>query len=579
MFTSNEDIYEYQFNSLFRCVRPIIGRDTLKVYETKEEEQEEKELDELFGHSELLFDISGKDFKWFKACEAEYKYWVEVFIVKIIENLLTRKGITFEEKYYPESKEQYSIICELKERRVEAYFLYDLETEDVNRTDYNMIADALAEKANNVEKIHIYIFRDCISMTTLAYLVNDDGDKNANGFVEVLPLHCFFDDLFGKEEYSTFSKYASLFQENCNSIISYKTVIAPTKKTLEVFKKKKSQMLKDMDYLAIANKGQSGNLSVKEFEKVKGSFLKNKMYKVMVSSNDFADSFISAEWSYDVYQYAMGELELTGIITGYLKSIEQLMYKIVRFHKNQGLRIKTTHGYQRYTSDNEDIIDSTLWSLNAFLTSPQGKLAISRSIRESIQEAVDLWRRYQRNGYFHKDNLYAVDNKISEVREQTIYLYFLLLGGIYFSSEERAELGVSEEEKLQNYSEKNVYKDFEKWMKDICIYDLPGNIPGIWILLTHSEGPWKIHLYLMKYFYIDDFENGVFPDICEIMEHSHTKAIPPFLLNFKSETYNSITFKVKDLVYRFKKENPEIMDRIGAIVLGLDKNMELIYVK
>ena len=107
---------------------------------------------------------------------------------------------------------------------------------------------------------------------------------------------------------------------------------------MESFKKKKSQMLRDMDYLAIANKGQSGELSDQEFAKVKNSYLNNKMYVAMVSSNDFADSFISAEWSYDVYYNAMGELELTGIIAGYLKSIEQLMYKIVRFHKNQGVQ-------------------------------------------------------------------------------------------------------------------------------------------------------------------------------------------------------------------------------------------------
>lgn len=185
----------------------------------------------------------------------------------------------------------------------------------------------------------------------------------------------------------------------------------------------------------------------------------------MVSSNDFADSFISAEWSYDVYYNAMGELELTGIIAGYLKSIEQLMYKIVRFHKNQGVKIKTSEGFKPYTSDNEDIIDSTLWSLNYFLTSPQGKFAQSAKIRGCIYKAVDLWRQYQRNGYFHKHNLYAADNKISEVRELTLYLYFLILGGIHFSPEERSDLGVCEQAKSHTYNENYAYRDFEKWGK------------------------------------------------------------------------------------------------------------------
>ena len=38
MSMTNEDIYEYQFTSLFKYVKSLIGRDTIKVYETLEEE-------------------------------------------------------------------------------------------------------------------------------------------------------------------------------------------------------------------------------------------------------------------------------------------------------------------------------------------------------------------------------------------------------------------------------------------------------------------------------------------------------------------------------------------------------------
>ena len=577
MSMTNEDIYEYQFTSLFKYVKSLIGRDTIKVYETLEEEQDDKELDELIGESKLLFDVSGRDFKWFKTCESEYRYWVEVYVLKIIENMLKRARLPFEEKYYADSNEQHSIIYDLNGKSIEAYFLYDIEYEEANRSDYDKIADVLISKATKVDKIEIYIFRDCISSATLAALINGSDERNANGFVEVLPLHCFFDTLFGKDEYNSFCKYANAFHEKCNSNISYKTVITPTKRTLESFKKKKSQMLRDMDYLAIANKGQSGELSDQEFAKVKNSYLNNKMYVAMVSSNDFADSFISAEWSYDVYFNAMGELELTGIIAGYLKSIEQLMYKIVRFHKNQGVKIKTSEGFKPYTSDNEDIIDSTLWSLNCFLTSPQGKFAQSAKIRGCIYKAVDLWRQYQRNGYFHKHNLYAADNKISEVRELTLYLYFLILGGIHFSPEERLDLGACELAKSHSYNENYAYRDFEKWVNNILIYDLPAMTPGLWILLVYKERAWTVQPYLMKYFYIDDFESGTMQFSPDNIEMSHTRDIPSYKLNFEENNYISASLKLQDLFDKYWKDNPQKKKQIGAIILGIDKYTQLIH--
>lgn len=579
MSLTNEDIYEYQFTSLFKRVKSLIGRDTIRIYETQEEEQVDKEIDEIIGQSNLLFDVSGQDFKHFKTCESEYRYWVEVYVLKIIENLLNKSGVPFEEKYHSNCNEQHSIIYELDGKRIEAYFLYDIEYEEANRTDYDKIADVLSSEADGVEKIEIYIFRDHISMDTSAWLINASDERNADGFVEVMPVHCLFDTVFGEKEYDSFSKYASDFHDKCNNVISYKTVIVPTKRTLTAFKKKKSQMLKDMDYLAIAKKGQSGELSDIEFAKVKNSYFTKKMYTAMVSSNDFADSFVSAEWSYDVYYNAMGELELTSIIAGYLKSVEQLMYKIVRFHKDQGVKIKTSEGYKPYTSDNEDIIDSTLWSLNNFLTSPQGKFAHSAKIRGCIYKAVDLWRQYQRNGYFHKDNLYAVDNKISEVRELTLYIYFLILGGIHFSEKERASLGVCGQKKSQNYNKKIIYQDFKMWMNNILTFDVPAKIPGLWFLLDQYKKTWKAQPYLMKYFYIDDFENGEFEFTSDIIEMRHTRDMPAFILEFEGNNYNDASFKLLELFEKYRKENPQKMKQIGAIVLGLDEYTQLIYFK
>ena len=576
----NNDIFEYQFEMLFQRVKNVIGESTINVYQTKEDETIASELDQIVGESNLLFDISGNDFKRYKSLDTEYRYWVEVYVLKMIKKLLERKEIWFEERIYSGCNEEYSIVLELNGKKVESYFLFDIYYEEANRTDYDKIAEIVKFRTHDVEHISIFVFRDQFGICTLPWLINNDEDKNANGFVDVSPLRSFFDMCFDSTDYSDFIKYAKAFHERCNRIISYKTIITPTKKTLSAFKQKKCNMLRDMDYWSISRKGQSGELSEIEFEKVRNSFISKKMYTAMLSNNDFADSFISAEWSYDVYSNSMGELELSGIIAGYLKSIEQLMYAIVRFHVNEGIRIKTKNGFQEYTLDNEQLIDSTLWSLNDFVTSKKGKLAISVNVRGCIKESVDLWRKYQRNGYFHKDNLYKKDNKIGEVREQTIYLYFLLLGGIEFSQQQRLDLGVMSSTIINRtiLDADGLYSLFEKWLNNVFTFDLPEKIPGIWLLLIYEDKKWNLQPYLMKYFYIDEFESGgAFEFTTERVEINHLKDIPPFVWQSDNSKKLDASIQVLGLFGKYKENNTTKMQKIQAIIIGMDKDLQLIH--
>lgn len=469
---------------------------------------------------------------------------------------------------------------------IESYFLFDITSNEAYRTEYDKIATELKNKNNNVDEINIYIFRDRISMNTLAWLLTGLSDHNENGYIKVYPLQEFFDTFFGEDEYAIFEKYASEFHSKCNNILSYKTIIMPNNKTIISFKKKKTDMLKSIDYKIIADKGKSGQLSDLEFETVRYNYIDKSMYIAMISNNDFADSFISAEWAYDVYSNAMGDLELTGIIAGYLKSIEQLLYKITQFHRNQGIRIQTKkEGKQPYTSEIEEDIDSTLHSLNEFITSKEGKFAFSVKIRGCIHTAVSLWTKYQRNGYFHKHNLYSDDNKIEEVRELTLYLYFLILGGIKYNDTERLELGVYDYTKSNNhiFNFDNVYPKFEKWLSGIIKYDLPKHIPGIWFiigspLLTGEKEKWSINSRLMKHFCIDEFENSGLDYYRNNIDFNNLRDIPVFSFYTEKEREIDVQSQIAELFDKYKEKNNDIFKtRINAIIIGIDKTTKLIH--
>ena len=303
---------------------------------------------------------------------------------------------------------------------------------------------------------------------------------------------------------------------------------------------------------------------------------------IRLRPNDFADSFISAEWSFDVYRNAMGELELTGIVAGYFKSVEQLLFNIIRFHRDEGFKINTKNkrGNIYYTKENEDEIDSTLGSLNDFITSRKSKLAISKKVRGCLRKAIDTWTKYQRNGYFHKDNIYARDNKIEEVRSLTLYLYFLILGGLEFSDTQLKQMGIEDREKESDtaFDFEIVYSNFRQWFIQVINYDLPKSIPGLIFLLTCKDNKNEATPYLMKYFYMDEFEMGEnLLDLDHIVV-SHINTVVPFSWNKSDENPRTVKFQFIDLVEKFMEEET-ISDQIEAIILGTGKETMLLYYK
>lgn len=570
---NNSDIYEYQFTSLFDVARSLIGKSA--IFNSKKETDDFK-----IEKSSLLFDVAGIDFNILKSNEAEYRYWVELYILKIIENLLDRYEIGYEEKYYPETNEKHSIKISYEGKLVEAFFLFDIVSDQPWRTDYCNLGEVMKNKSSDVDEVNIFICRDRIAYFDLANLVNGDENMNAEGYVSIYPLHDFFEIFFDDGEYDTFKKYSDDFYEKCNNIISYKTIISPTEKTLRAFKNKKAEMFRTLNYKSIANKGMSGYLPDVEFDRVYERFINNYMYYAMISNNDFADSFISAEWSYDVYSNAMGELDLTGIIAGYLKSVEQLLYQVTKFHIDEGLKIKTKTGHDFFTKSNEQIIDSTLWSLNEFVTSPKAKLAVSAKVRGCIHAAIDLWRDHQRNGYFHKHNLYRKDNKIDDVRILTIYLYFLILGGIEYRTNELQLLGAKKpEEEDYVYNEELVYSQFIDWINNILEYDMVAEVPGLYLLLTKEEENWVLTPKLMKYFYIDEFESGEYQFSNDSIDLNHMRDIKKFSWRSDSEDIIKESIRVEKLFNHLKMNGSKLYSRLDAIVLGAGKTTQLLYFK
>lgn len=571
-YESNNDIYEYHFNALYNLVKSLIGASPIK-----------KEItDDEFPSSRLLLDIGSTEFNLFKFQETEYRAWSEIFLLKMIKNILSRRSIFFEAHYHGDGLEANSILLFPKGMRVEVFFLFDISYGSTNNTDYDKLAQTLKSKVNNVDEIHVFILRDSISYFDLASLVNSSNVLNMEGFVKVFPIKEFFLQYFDDDEFDLFLKYANEFREKISNEITYKTVIIPSKQTLLDFRLKKCNMLENLNYREIYNLGKSGRLTNDDFSKVKKNYFENKMYQAMVGYNDFSESFISAEWLFDIYHNAMGSLDLTGIISGYLKSIEQLIYKIVQFNIDKGFKIKI-HGSRsrvEYTKDNEELIDKTLGSLNEFITSSKTNLALNKCVRGCMKYAISKWTQYQRNGYFHKHNLYKQDNKIEEIRSLTLFLYFLILGGIEFTEEQRVLLGIYGNNLVERQilSQENLYIKFKKWFNLALVFDLPNIVPGMIFTPIEKNGEWYLHVNLLKEFNRKKYISRNFDFLKpENMMMSHIYDIQPLFLYESTGEFKNIDETIKELLNRYMSDEIENMKRIGGIILVSDEENLLIY--
>ena len=98
-----------------------------------------------------------------------------------------------------------------------------------------------------------------------------------------------------------------------------------------------------------------------------GIFYKNYigrgLWRAMVGEANFAISFITSELNYQIYQMTEN-LDLTSVVTGYLKSIEQLIWTIIGLQDQKIFKIRSKpRGFVEFSLENESIIDNTLGSL------------------------------------------------------------------------------------------------------------------------------------------------------------------------------------------------------------------------
>lgn len=165
-------------------------------------------------------------------------------------------------------------------------------------------------------------------------------------------------------------------------------------------------------------------------------FESKKIYRYLIGGSDFAKSFITSEYLYK--QYDCDDcFDYTSIVSGYLKSVEQLLLHIANFSKDKGYRIKN-NGKKKddkgkkpfkisFEKENDGWFDTTIGSLIYFFDDNKSDLLIvDDAYKTAIIDCLHCYRIECRNNSFHLDNNYNW-SKVENIRWNTFLVYILLL--------------------------------------------------------------------------------------------------------------------------------------------------------
>lgn len=252
-----------------------------------------------------------------------------------------------------------------------------------------------------------------------------------------------FDDLllklFGAKELRRFKNAMLTYKDEMHQAVGYRITEIFNDHNLANLKSELDEELRNFDYARIkeerfnelhAANPSLGDLNDFNFNKIKNMFIDQGRYELLLGNRDFAKSFLTSEWLFKKY-FSMEGMDNTFIVAGYLKSIEQLLWGII-YLVGQGRELHD----DTIEADNADHIDTTLGSLQRFITAQANEDLFDEVfetgrhfVRLYLRKQLSDWRKKYRNGFFHKHNLEDRE-KIDAIRDETFFLYFLILGSL-----------------------------------------------------------------------------------------------------------------------------------------------------
>lgn len=366
----------------------------------------------------------------------------DVYYSKLGLNLPYRDGDEKGRLNYEDNREIWSIIFENKEKEIVAL---KISTQNLERFK----EDDLLGK-HGISRVQLISLRDTNLFLKKSAISKFESCSDGE-LLEIYELENYFTDMFGSEVWEYY-------------ILQVKGIIQRVKQEVG-FTVNGELNSKNLSYLKSTLKE-----IFRENEEIKllDFFFNKKIYSALCGDEDFAKSFLTAEHLYRQAN-ANSTIDYSIILTGYLKSLEQLLYLLVKktmeisreelwitcskatnLNKKGGnIRSKEriingksiVRRQVRLIQECERYFDVSMGSLVYCLTDNDKAWRVSQSNIEKIRERLLNYAKKRRNKYFHKENLYDL-SEVKEIRNETIKLLVLILGSYSISDSIEGDLNL-----------------------------------------------------------------------------------------------------------------------------------------
>ncbi|WP_185760256.1 hypothetical protein, partial [Streptococcus oralis] len=275
---------------------------------------------------------------------------------------------------------------------------------------------------------------------------SDEQDFGLDQYRELInisdySIKMFFDEFINDNLYNYFLTTLEEVIEEMQKLIGFDTIPSINISNVTGVKLDLRETIKNIDFqlLTYNSSKEFDSLSRNDLSNI-CSNLDNGKAQVMVGESDFAQSYITSEYLYQVLvdKFNNNKLEYkfdyTSVVAGYLKTIEQFLYKLLCYQMDYDRSEKWIKRGKKYvyrnkkreyprkeevrenpknkgiyqvlvTHNNLKFMDISLGSLIWYVSDNENSWNLSGKGRKLLNEILLDYKDSVRNGYFHKHNL------------------------------------------------------------------------------------------------------------------------------------------------------------------------------
>ena len=420
------------------------------------------------------------------------EYYEQTFFEELIENSIWRflvNGV-FRELFSDEYCSRNSISCDWANMHPqlttsfvdaieERYFVEFTIMRQDKREGYRYTNCYFTEeqfnqsmKKRNLDSLFVIDFSSDMQSAFLHPLFIPQSLKDK---IQQITLKEFFSRFFSEADYGIYVQEARKAVKEAYQYVGKQTVTNLTNQEMPFFINRVLNEVLRFSYsttVYIPNKALkatvkkwlgSGSISDKDKRIIHSGFFDEERYQSLVGTMDFAKSFITSEYLYQTLKN--NNFDLTSIVTGYFKSIEQLLFLILRIVENDGhiedvwiqsviskehRKAKKSPNEFRLNPDqpsktqvrvrpgNREYYDTTFAALVYALQGYETGWSVSAQSKDIISAWLLNYSDECRNEHLHKENIYDI-TEVETIRTKTYLLMYYVVGGFNFSKNGQRE--------------------------------------------------------------------------------------------------------------------------------------------